>query len=286
MPQERIFTAENTARETLARTGGHEYVTDSFIPEKWEAQPAHSPRVENTIDASRPILRQSLMPSLLDRRRVNRGEKDLLLFEINTVYRENPRGEKTALAALDDRGTEFVFGAFAEVARALKITAPLTVALAADDPFFAPRSTADVCLGGVKIGRMGLAANAQVALHDLDAAPALGEIDFAALADAATSDRVFRPLGRFPGIRRDLALVVPETVAWSEIAAAAREIDDLDYAVESVYRGKGVEADKKSVAFSFTYIAPDRSLTNEEANAKRDALLKHLLAKFPGACLR
>ncbi|GHS94027.1 phenylalanine--tRNA ligase beta subunit [Planctomycetales bacterium] len=296
MPQEKIFTDEKIAREMLARLGGNEYVTDSFVPEKWEIEPENSPRVENPIDANRPVLRQSLMPSLLDRRRVNRGEHDLTLFELNTVYRENsrnensrnenPRGEKTALAILDDRGPEYVFGAVVETARALKITAPLTVQLAADAPFFAPRSAAEIWLGDKKIGLLGMAADAQKILHDLDFAPALGEIDFAALSAAPRSDRVFKPLARFPGIRRDLALVVPEVVTWAQIAAAANEAETLEYTVESVYRGQGVESGKKSVAFSFTYFAPDRSLTNEEANAKRDALLRHLLAKIAGAALR
>jgi len=53
-----------------------------------------------------------------------------------------------------------------------------------------------------------------------------------------------------------------------------------------VYRGKGVPEGKKSVAFTFTYSAPDRSLTDEDANAKRDALLQALLAKIPDAALR
>ena len=286
MPEARIFRMERVARQTLARIGFHENVTDSFVPEKWE-DPADAMMVENPIDNGRPYLRQSVMPSLLDRRRVNRAEKDLAAFELTSVYRDHPRTETLMLGLLDDRGTEYVIGALRETARAMRLVGnPLSVRPAADVPFFAPHSAAEILLNGEKIGVMGIASPAQCKLHDLESAPAVGEIDFGKFAAAPASDRVFTPLPRFPGIRRDLALVVPEATSWADIFAAARAVDDIEYCVESVYRGKGIPEGKKSVAFSFTYAAPDRSLTDEEANAKRDALLKHLLAKIPGSALR
>ncbi|MBP5232015.1 MAG: phenylalanine--tRNA ligase subunit beta [Planctomycetes bacterium] len=286
MPEAPVFAHARVARQALARLGYHELVTDAFVPEKWE-DAANAVAIENPIDSSRPYLRQSLIPSLLDRRRANRAEKDLALFELNCVYGDQPRTETEMLGLLDDRGTEYLRGAIEEMARALRLVGkPVSVRPAHDGPFFAPGSAAEILLNGEKIGTMGLAAPAQCKLHDLENAPAVGEIDFAKLSAAPASERVFSPLPRFPGIRRDLALVVPESVKWEDIAAIAKGCDDIDYGVESVYRGKGVPEGKKSVAFTFTYAAPDRSLTDEEANAKRDALLQALLAKIPGSALR
>lgn len=283
MTENKIFADERKARAMLASLGYHECVTDSFIPEKWE-DVTNSVRIENPVDCGRPVLRQSLISSLLDKRRVNRHEKNLGLFEINTIYRENPRGEKLALAIIDDRDIEYVRGALEQVKRALQITGVLTIKRTDDLPQYLQSSS--VFIGDKKIGFIAQITPAQKKIHDLDCQPMIGEIIFDDLSSLNCSARVFTPLPRFPGIRRDLALVVPEKITWEEIASAANEIQKLDYHVESIYRGKGIDAGKKCVAFTFTYFAENKTLTDDEANAQRDELLKHLLNKISDAKLR
>ncbi len=282
------------ARQVLTGLGYYECRTDSFVKAAWEEtfQPWHQGealRVENPINLERPLLRRSLLPSLLEVRRVNRASEEVRLFELNRTYH---RGEKAVeplrLALLDDRGLEYVHGALDEIMAALRAGGQLRVESAADLPGFQPDSVGRIFVDDATVGVLGLPAAEILRHHDLDRAPALLEIDFAVIANRERRMRIYRPLPRFPAIRRDLALVVQEDVLWRRIEdlvrQAASRLESLD--LESVFRGQGIPAGHKSVAFSMVFRAEDRSLQDEEANALRDAVLNHLTASIPGAKLR
>ena len=108
------------------------------------------------------------------------------------------------------------------------------------------------------------------------------------LARALKLGRNYHPLPRFPGVRRDISLTVSEKVRWGDmedvVKKTASMLDGL--AFESLYRGKGLKPGTKAMAFSMRLRAPDRSLTDEEANSIRDAVVKALQSAFPGSELR
>lgn len=279
-------------RGALAQAGSHECMTDPFVPERWQGAEGVV-RIDNPVDCGRPVLRRSLIPSLLDVRRINRREENVQLFELNRVYRDNPRGETKMLALLDDRGMEYVRGALEHALKALRVTAekPLCELLAVR-PQNGPSTdgllgvAAELLLNGAVVGRIGIVAREVCGVHDLTCAPAVLEIEFDRLVALPRTDRVYRPLPRFPGIRRDIALVTPEAVRWQEIEAIVRETQGLAPQLESVYRGKGLEPGTKSVAFSFTYFEAERTLTDDEANTRRDALVNALTSRIANARLR
>ena len=138
-------SANRIAREILVGLGYHDCLCDTFVAEKWErtdkrhAWSHPSPhRVLNPINSERPPLRTSLIPSLLDVRRVNREESDVRIFEINRVYFDtDPATEAIHLAILDDRGAEYVRGAFAAVAQALRTKGTWTLTAKQDQRGFA-----------------------------------------------------------------------------------------------------------------------------------------------------
>jgi len=105
------------------------------------------------------------------------------------------------------------------------------------------------------------------------------------LAAPATRSR-YRPFALFPAALRDVALVVEETVPAADVrkamTKAARAAVGTAFALESmeifdVYRGEGLPAGHKSLAFSLVFRAEDRTLTDEEVNrvftAVQDALV-------------
>lgn len=286
-------SAARGARATLTALGYFECVTDPFLREEWltgytdkEAQPI---RVLNPVNHERPLMRTALTPGLLEVRRTNRDEQDVRLFEIAHAYfGGESRQERTHLAILDDRGTEAVRGALETILRRLGRPAVITIAPAPDAPIFAPGSAGHVLADGVRIGVLGVVDERRVAMHDLTLAPAVLEIDFGAVAAMPGGVRRFVPLPRVPGVRRDINLVVPETVTWAAMEAAiTSHAEGVErYQFESVYRGKGVPAGKKAVAFSVLYRAADRSLTDEDANGMRDRLVAHLTTALPEASLR
>ncbi len=104
----------------------------------------------------------------------------------------------------------------------------------------------------------------------------------------ASPRRAFAPLPEYPGIARDVALVVDDVVAWSAIRRAALE-DRHEWMGEpvflSIYRGEPLPAGKESVAFRVVYRSPKRTLSDEEVAPVHEALVERLKA-FLGAVLR
>jgi phenylalanyl-tRNA synthetase beta chain len=91
-----------------------------------------------------------------------------------------------------------------------------------------------------------------------------------------STHRRFQPFGLYPAALRDLALIVDESNSAAEVQKSltklARAAVGQAFGLESVtvfdvYRGKGLPEGKKSLAFSLTFRAPDRTLTDHELNA-------------------
>ncbi|MCC8108846.1 MAG: phenylalanine--tRNA ligase subunit beta [Planctomycetes bacterium] len=287
-------TAETAAMRAIRRTmvglGYHECITDAFIPEAWGRTfaPDRSPyTIQNPVNAERPILRTAVTPSLLEVRRTNRLRQDVRLFEIGRAYFKGDGApvESNRLAILDDRGPQFVRGAVEAVAKALLLAGDVTVEPLADAPGMAPGSGAVVRLGPDAVAVFGECAKTVADAFDLTACPAVGDVDIDVLAHAEKTGRRYRPLPRFPGVRRDISLSLPEAVLWGEVEAVAKKhaslLDSLSF--ESLYRGKGLKPGMKGMAFSMLLRSPDRSLTDAEANSVRDDVVRALLAAFPGS---
>jgi phenylalanyl-tRNA synthetase beta chain len=102
------------------------------------------------------------------------------------------------------------------------------------------------------------------------------ELDFAVLAAAAEADGPVRgpSLSAYPLATQDVALVVPDSVPAADVAAAlAAGAGDLleDLRLFDVYTGAQLGADRKSIACTLRFRAPDRTLTVAETTAARDA---------------
>lgn len=89
----------------------------------------------------------------------------------------------------------------------------------------------------------------------------------------------FAPLPKFPSVRRDIALIVDDSVQVGGILDEIEKIGSSlieDAAIFDVYSGEHVDAGKKSVAVSLHLRAPDKTLTEEEINKVQDKTLKKL----------
>jgi phenylalanyl-tRNA synthetase beta chain len=155
-------------------------------------------------------------------------------------------------------------------------------------PWLHPGRSADVRIGGERIGRFG-------ELHpDTAAAWELGralyaEFDLDALAEMGAAAWRVRALPRYPAVRRDLAAVVDHAVPAQALLDAAREAVDQPVLescrVFDVYAGAGIPEGKKSVAVAFTWRAEDRTLTDEEVRRQEERIVAAWSRQF-GAVLR
>jgi phenylalanyl-tRNA synthetase beta chain len=129
-----------------------------------------------------------------------------------------------------------------------------------------------------------------VAAYGLPPRACAFELDFAVLAAAAEAAGPVRgpSLPAYPLATQDVALVVPESVPAADVAAAlAAGAGDLleDVRLFDVYTGAQLGTDRKSLAYTLRFRAPDRTLTAAETTAARDAAVAEA-ARRVGAVLR
>ena len=100
-----------------------------------------------------------------------------------------------------------------------------------------------------------------------------------ALSQARGGAPVYQPLPKFPSVTRDIAVVCHEAVTVGALEEAIRKGARgllKEVSLFDVYRGKGVDEGKKSVAFNLVLRADDRSLTSEEADEDVKSILETL----------
>lgn len=109
------------------------------------------------------------------------------------------------------------------------------------------------------------------------------ELLFDLIVELSDTEIVFTPLPKYPATSRDIALVVDEEVSVGEIEKTIKEAaTEILKKVElfDVYRGVQVGPGKKSAAFSITYRADDRTLTDDDVKAVHDNVLVALKEKL------
>jgi phenylalanyl-tRNA synthetase beta chain len=114
------------------------------------------------------------------------------------------------------------------------------------------------------------------------------ELDFEKLLQYLSPELAVRSLPRFPSVERDLAMVVDDAFPAQRIIDWIKDLRNA--LIEKVevfdqYRGASIPEGKKSLAFSISYRAPDRTLTDTEVQALHQELVARLGEVF-GAQLR
>ena len=295
VPVQRCDVVSAKVRGLCAGMGYGEARTSSFISTDLAARFRHwSPEVNvisNPVSNKEPALRTSLIPGLLRAKKinVNKGTPQIALFELSRTYgrRSGEPAEKTCLGLLDDGGFASLRGTLDALFEHLGVSDKVTWSGYGDANLARGRS-AELRLGEGLLGVAGEITKELAAEFELKSAPAVAEIDFDLLIEAATLDRRYRPLPRFPSVRRDLCVVVDESVTWSALRECAdAEAGELAESVAflSEYRGEQVEPGKKTLAFSVTYRAADRTLTGQEADEATARVARAMKEQF-GAELR
>jgi len=121
-----------------------------------------------------------------------------------------------------------------------------------------------------------------------DCAVLVADFDLRALREAVARDRMIRDLPRFPAVIEDLAIVVPEEMNAAEVVQTIRRAGGpllREVRLFDVYRGEQVGAGKKSLAYSLTYQADDRTLTDKDVEKMRDQIIRALEGQL-GASVR
>ncbi|TVS87751.1 phenylalanine--tRNA ligase subunit beta [Mycobacterium helveticum] len=281
--------------------------------------------VLNPLEADRPHLATTLLPALLEAlgRNVSRGLVDTALFALAQVVQPTEqtraiepipvhrRPTDTEIAMLDaslPRQPQHVAAVLtglreprgpwgpgrrveaADAFEAVRIVAraggiEVTLRAAQRLPWH-PGRCAEVLVGGTVVGHAGQLHPAVVERADLPKGTCAMELNLDAIPIVAAfpAPRV----SPFPAVFQDVSLVVPARVPAAAVADAVREgAGELleDIALFDVFTGPQIGEDRKSLTFALRFRAPDRTLTEDDASAARDAAVR-CAAERVGAELR
>jgi phenylalanyl-tRNA synthetase beta chain len=157
---------------------------------------------------------------------------------------------------------------------------------AVGDTWLHPRHSAKVLAGADVLGVVGELHPRVAAAFELPRGVLAFRLSLDALLRAARLVPRHRSIPRLPAVLRDLAVVLEEGAQAAAVEALVRE-EPLVEAVTlfDVYRGAPLPPGKKNLAFAIAYRAPDRTLTDAEADAAHARIVKRLAEKL-GAELR
>jgi phenylalanyl-tRNA synthetase beta chain len=137
-----------------------------------------------------------------------------------------------------------------------------------------PGRCAELLVGEVTLGFAGELHPRVCTAYGVPARTAVAEIDLDRLLERAVLIVPAPQFSTYPVAKEDVALVLDAAVPAAEVAATLEEgAGDLCESVRlfDVYTGDQVEEGKRSLAFALRFRAPDRTLTEAETGAARDA---------------
>ena len=295
-----------TVRSQLVGRGYQEAVTYSFIEKGLSAQfdDKHVAKaLANPISAEMAVMRTTIWPGLVKALQYNQNRQQSRVRLFETGQRFLPEGDQliqeNVVAGLicgprqsegwsADAGTVDFYDLKGDVESLLALGG------CADQFSFAaerhvalhPGQSAAILRNGETVGYMGALHPELVKSMGLTGPVFLFEIVQSVLLDGQLPR--FDSLSKFPESRRDLALLVDESVAFESIRAVAKKQGgEFLKAVTlfDVYQGKGVEPGQKSIALGLTWQHPSRTLNDEEINEVIDFVVSALKNEY-GATLR
>ena len=293
------------ARHQLAAGGFVEAIQYAFYGEPEDArfapfgatangEPGPALTLSNPLSERHVRMRRSLLPGLLESASFNRrrGVPALRLFEVGHVFWKGDDGapqetEHVALVAGGREGSPWqraveldLFDAKGAVEALGAALGRELVAEPADVRGLLPGRAARVRLageGGTAIGYLG-----QVDEADEGFPLFAAEIATAPFLPLPPPARVRLP-SRFPAVEVDLTFTHAVDIAWGAIADAveeARPRELVSFELENRYQGQGVPAGAVNTTIHFVYQLADRSLSQDEVNARQGALAALLQERF------
>ena len=292
----------------MCRTMGYdEIITYSFISPtcydkiNWPADylGRNSLKILNPLGEDTSIMRTTTLPSMLEilTRNYNYRNQNVRLYEVGRTYA--PGGEdglavESKTLTLGAYGTDMDFYTMKGCIEAiLKDLRASDVTFRTGSGFtelvsYHPGRYAEVWVGSDCVGFFGQIHPLVAQNYGVDGELYCAQLALDELALAKGADPVYTPLPKFPAVTRDIAVVCDEAVTVGALEACIQNAAHgllKQVTLFDIYRGKGVEDGKKSVAFNLTLRADDRSLTGEEAETEVQHILTALATQL-GATLR
>ena len=290
-------------RGRLIDRGYHEAVTYSFVDAALQARVApvlEGVALTNPIASDMGVMRTTLWPGLIGAAiyNVNRQQSRIRLFETGLVFvsdggRIHQPRMIGAIAvgpvvpeqwAHPSRMVDF-YDVKGDVEALLALSGRVAEFFADTHPALHPGQTARIVHCGERIGTIGT-------LHPVLASELKlpGAVLFELRLESVDTGILpkFKALSRFPAVRRDLSLVLPEALSASAVRKCVEQagvavLENVD--LFDVYVGEGIDSGVKSISLALTFQSRSRTLDDAEVNTALSVILDSLTGKL-GVALR
>lgn len=285
---------EDTIKRTMIACGLYEIYTYSFASPKVfdminlpaDSELRKAVTISNPLGEDFSIMRTTTIPDMLEvlARNYNRRAEEARLFDVSHIYlpsedKDLP-DEKHMLTLGLYGNTDFyeLKGAVEELFRMLGIT-NYDFEPVKDNYTYHPGRTAKVTINGKYAGTIGEIHPEVTEKFNGPDSVYIGEIEVDVLVKNVVTMPKYKSLPRFPAVTRDIAMLVKDDVLVKQIESIIKQRSGKifeDTKLFDVYKGKQVPEGMKSVAYSITFRANDRTLTDEDVNKVMHKILDGL----------
>ena len=286
-------------KEVMTASGLYEAITYSFVSPKVfnniNLPMGHKLRktvvVSNPLGEDFSVMRTTIIPSMLDclGKNYSKDNKEVGLFEVAKAYFPvdvvlPDEREMLCVGMYGEADVDFsvLKGVIENLIAKLGIEKAEFVA-DTENTSFHPGRCAKLLVRKKEAGVLGEMHPDVAQNYGMDNRVYIAEIDLYTLYEACKLERKYKVLPKFPGVSRDIAMLVQDEITVGEIeniiGRAGKELLE-SVKLFDVYKGKQVEEGLKSVAYSLVYRHDSKTLTDEEVNKVHDKIVKALTEKL------
>ncbi len=294
-------TIEDYTKDSLNALGLNEITTYSFVSPKSldminvseESFLRRNVKLINPLGEEYSVMRTTLIPNMLDvlARNYKRNVPEALAFELGNTFIPHEMPVKSLpiekkMLVLGMYGAEIDFFSMKGIVSELLLKLGINKCIFEPEKThasFHPGRCANIVYGNHILGTIGEMHPDVLENYGFDNRVYIAELDFNIMLQITRLDRLYNPLPKYPATSRDMAITVKEEIY-------SKEIEDIILAnggtilekctLFDVYRGKQIAKGYKSMAYSLTFRAKDRTLTDQEVNKVFDKILKELSGKI------
>ncbi len=231
------------------------------------------------------VMRTTQISNMLDviAKNINRGAKDLKLFELGKTFEKTNEdlpleNDTLTIGLYGDYSFYDMKDYFTESMKNVGFVG-FTYETNSNNPIFHAGRCADIYYGDIKIGSIGELSYELRDEYDIAKGCQLLEINLSKIGDQRITDRKYAPIPKYPAITRDYSFVTDRDLESKVIEdIMINNGEDLVKNIElfDIYTGDQIESDKKSISYKVEYRAAERTLKEEDITGIEANILKEL----------
>lgn len=319
MPEAKVLTYKKqqlhelitATKRLLTGIGLDEIITYSFIDpndlNRLGFKESQYICLKNPVSTQTSVMRTTLMPGIINTmvNNINRGNTSLSIFEIGKCFFSNFKNNspkeniylslgltgnlKGAHWKKKEEEVNFFYlkGIIETIMEKLFIKDYKF--LDTNKPILHPKRACSIIINDKEIGFFGELHPALAKNYDLPKRNYIAEINITDLVNLKGLVRKFEPLPKFPGVRRDISIIVDKDIVSYDIIKMIRETGIRQ--IESInlfdlYKGDPIPKNKISLAYAINFRHKERTLTDKEVDKAYNIIRQKILSELPGVQIR